>query len=144
MRILGYPAEKISILTTYNGQRSLIMDVLKKRCEDNPLIGMPFIVSTVDKYQGQQNDYVILSLVRTKLIGHLRDIRRLVVAMSRGRLGLYILGRKQLFSRCLELAPVFKILNKRPNRLQLQPSETFETQRKVRLIKRLSNICLGG
>lgn len=131
MRILGYPAEKITILTTYNGQRSLIMDVLSKRCQNNPLIGMPAIVSTVDKYQGQQNDYVILSLVRTKLVGHLRDVRRLVVAMSRGRLGLYILGRKQLFNRCLELAPVFKLLNKRPNRLQLFPAETFETDRKV-------------
>jgi len=131
MRILGYPAGRISVLTTYNGQRSLILDVLTKRCESNPLIGMPAIVSTVDKYQGQQNDYVILSLVRTRLVGHLRDIRRLVVAMSRGRLGLYILGRKQLFSRCLELAPVFNILNKRPARLQLYPAETFETQRKV-------------
>jgi intron-binding protein aquarius len=65
------------------------------------------------------------------MVGHLRDIRRLVVAMSRGRLGLYILGRKQLFNRCLELAPVFKILGKRPNRLQLYPAEMFETERKV-------------
>lgn len=131
MRILGYPAKKISILTTYNGQRSLIMDVLTKRCENNPLIGMPAIVSTVDKYQGQQNDYVILSLVRTRMVGHLRDIRRLVVAMSRGRLGLYILGRKQLFNRCLELAPVFKTLNKRPNHLKIYPAETFDMESKA-------------
>lgn len=131
MRILGYPADKISVLTTYNGQRSLILDVLAKRCENNPLIGMPAIVSTVDKYQGQQNDYVILSLVRTKIVGHLRDIRRLVVAMSRGRLGLYIFGRKQLFGRCLELSPVFELLNKRPNCLQLYPAETFDVQRRV-------------
>jgi intron-binding protein aquarius len=61
MRILGYPAEKISILTTYNGQRSLIMDVLKKRCENNPFVGMPAIVSTVDKYQvSYSNENVIL------------------------------------------------------------------------------------
>lgn len=74
MRIIGYPAQSISIITTYNGQVSLIKDVINKRCANNPLIGMPGKISTVDKYQGQQNDYVILSLVRTKLIGHLRLI----------------------------------------------------------------------
>jgi intron-binding protein aquarius len=31
----------------------------------------------VDKYQGQQNDYVLLSLVRTNHFGHFRDVRRL-------------------------------------------------------------------
>ena len=32
-------------------------------------------VATVDKYQGQQNDYVLLSLVRTRAVGHIRDVR---------------------------------------------------------------------
>ncbi len=72
MRLLGYPAQKISILTTYNGQKFLIRDVLNKRCGKNPLLGMPMKVTTVDKYQGQQNDYILLSLVRTKAVGHLR------------------------------------------------------------------------
>ncbi|KAJ3080056.1 hypothetical protein HK102_003346, partial [Quaeritorhiza haematococci] len=87
MRLLGYPAEKITILTTYNGQKELIKDVLNQRCSWNPLFGTPHRVATVDKYQGQQNDYILLSLVRTKTVGHLRDVRRLVVAMSRARLG---------------------------------------------------------
>ncbi|XP_065323209.1 RNA helicase aquarius-like [Gordionus sp. m RMFG-2023] len=108
MRLLGYPAESISILTTYNGQKYLIRDIVEKRCAQNPLLGIPNKITTVDKYQGQQNDYVILSLVRTKSIGHFRDVRRLIVAVSRARLGLYILGRVSLFSRCLELTPVFK------------------------------------
>jgi intron-binding protein aquarius len=56
MRLLGYPAAKISILTTYAGQRGLIKDVLNHRCAKNPLFGMPKIVTTVDKYQGEQND----------------------------------------------------------------------------------------
>lgn len=29
-------------------------------------------VTTVDRYQGQQNDYILLSLVRTRTVGHLR------------------------------------------------------------------------
>jgi len=56
MRLLGYPAATISILTTYAGQRALIKDVLHHRCAKNPLFGMPKIVTTVDKYQGEQND----------------------------------------------------------------------------------------
>ena len=69
-------------------------------------------VTTVDRYQGQQNDYIILSLVRTRHVGHLRDVRRLVVAMSRARLGLYILARVALFSSCTELQPTWNIVRK--------------------------------
>jgi len=39
MRLLGYPAEKITILTTYNGQKHLLRDVIAQRCGANPLIG---------------------------------------------------------------------------------------------------------
>ena len=56
MRLLGYPARSISILTMYAGQRSLIRDVLAHRCKGNRLFGLPRTVSTVDKYQGEQND----------------------------------------------------------------------------------------
>ena len=57
---------------------------------------------------------VLLSLVRTKSIGHLRDPRRLIVALSRARLGLYVFCRYKLFSNCFELGPVFKQMGKRP------------------------------
>jgi len=50
MRLIGYPAEKISILTTYNGQKDLIRDVVEKRCAWNPLFGKPHKIDTVDKY----------------------------------------------------------------------------------------------
>lgn len=56
MRLLGYPASKISILTTYAGQKALVRDVLGHRCARNLLFGLPRIVTTVDKYQGEQND----------------------------------------------------------------------------------------
>ena len=54
---------------------------LLQRCANVPIFGRPKAVSTVDRYQGQQNDYVLLSLVRTKHVGHLRDVHRLVVAV---------------------------------------------------------------
>jgi len=129
MRLMGYEAHKISILTTYNGQKALIKDVCNARCANNPLIGMPHKIATVDKYQGQQNDYILLSLVRTYNVGHLRDVRRLVVAMSRARLGLYVFARVTLFKNCFELQPAFNILTKRPLLLHLCPTEPRPTNR---------------
>jgi intron-binding protein aquarius len=76
-------------------------------------------ITTVDKYQGQQNDYVLLSLVRSRVVGHLRDVRRLVVALSRARLGLYVFGRQELFANCFELAPAFSRLLERPTQVRL-------------------------
>ncbi|KAK7308329.1 hypothetical protein VNO77_41931 [Canavalia gladiata] len=132
MRLLGYPANKISILTTYNGQKLLIRDVINRRCVPYDFIGPPSKVTTVDKFQGQQNDFILLSLVRTRFVGHLRDVRRLVVAMSRARHGLYVFCRRSLFEQCYELQPTFQLLLKRPDRLALNVSEvTSYTQRDV-------------
>jgi intron-binding protein aquarius len=105
MVLLGYPPEKISILTTYNGQRDLIMDVLNRRCGPSTVFAQSgrCTVSTVDKYQGQQNDYILLSLVRTGSVGHLQDVRRLIVALSRAKLGLYVFGRRSVFGACSDL-----------------------------------------
>ena len=82
-------------------------------------------MTTVDKFQGQQNDYVLLSLVRSKAVGHMRDVRRLVVAMSRARLGLYVFGNYDMFSECFELAPAFETLAKYPTTLELCVGEKY-------------------
>lgn len=116
-------AEKISIITSYNGQKALIKDILDARCANNPLFGLPSKVSTVDKYQGQQNDYILLSLVRTRSAGHIRDVRRLVVAMSRARLGLYVFCRTKLYQNCFELIRTFAQMLSRPTQLQLVANE---------------------
>ncbi|KAB7497349.1 Intron-binding protein aquarius [Armadillidium nasatum] len=131
MRLLGYPASSISLLTTYNGQKELLKDVIEQRCAKNPLFGRPHKISTVDKYQGQQNDYILLSLVRTKAVGHIRDVRRLVVAMSRARLGLYVFAKVSLFKNCYELQPAFAKLTKRPLVLHAAPWEKFPTERLI-------------
>ncbi|KAK2594216.1 hypothetical protein QQS21_008058 [Conoideocrella luteorostrata] len=129
MRLLGYPADKISILTTYAGQRALVKDVLAHRCGKNTIFGMPKAVATVDKYQGEQNDYIILSLTRTSRVGYLRDVRRMTVAVSRARLGLYILGRREVFEACPELRPAFDLLLERPDKLMLVTGEMWPTER---------------
>ncbi|KIH90172.1 intron-binding protein aquarius [Sporothrix brasiliensis 5110] len=131
MRLLGYPASKITILTTYAGQRALIRDVLEFRCRKSPIFGMPKILTTVDRYQGEQNDYIILSLTRTSRVGYLRDIRRLSVALSRARLGLYILGRREVFETCPELREAFQILLQRPDKLALVTGELWPSKRVI-------------
>lgn len=134
MRLQGYPPDKITILSTYNGQKHLIRDILRNRCEENPAFGFPEKVTTVDRYQGQQNDYIILSLVRTKTVGHLRDVRRLVVAMSRARLGLYVFARVSLFQNCYELSSAFRLLMQRPLSLHLCPMEFYPSSRLFNLL----------
>lgn len=60
---------------------------------------------------------VLLSLVRTRRIGHVQDLRRWVVAFSRSRLGLYVFGRWGLFSEHAPFAPTIDILSKYPRNL---------------------------
>lgn len=58
-------------------------------------------------------------------MGHVRDVRRLVVALSRARLGLYIFGRLKLFQNCHELEPAFKRLVQRPTKLWIRTGEMY-------------------
>jgi intron-binding protein aquarius len=140
MCLIGYDQNNITILTTYNGQKELIKDIIKQKCSQNPIFKSPKKITTVDKYQGQQNDYILLSLVRTNLVGHIRDIRRLIVALSRARLGLYIFGRWDLFSNSNELSNTFKILSERPKNLLLNINDKFD----VNGMKNFENISSLG
>jgi intron-binding protein aquarius len=72
---------------------------------------------------------VILSLTRTSRVGYLRDIRRLTVALSRARLGLYVLGRREVFESCFELRQAFDILLQRPDKLMLVTGELWPSHR---------------
>jgi intron-binding protein aquarius len=47
MRLLGYPAKKISIITSYRGQKCLIRDIINARCASNPLFGKPAKVRVI-------------------------------------------------------------------------------------------------
>ncbi|KAK6543254.1 hypothetical protein TWF694_000017 [Orbilia ellipsospora] len=135
MRLLGYPPHKISIITSYAGQLALIKDIINIRCSNNPLFGSPAHLTTIDKFQGEQNDYVIVSLVRTKGVGYLRDMRRLTVALSRARLGLYVLGRLKTFQSCYELKEAFRRLLQNPTRLELVTGEMWPATRPLKVLK---------
>lgn len=70
-----------------------------------------------------------MSLTRTRTVGYLRDVRRLTVALSRARLGLYIFGRREVFESCFELKPAFDMLLQRPDKLRIVASELFPSTR---------------
>lgn len=77
------------------------------------------------------NPDIILSLTRTSKVGYLRDIRRMTVALSRARLGMYILGRREIFEGCFELKQAFDILLQRPDKLALVTGELWPSQRRL-------------
>lgn len=89
----GIKASKITVLTFYNGQRKRLLTLLRR--VPNLVERGPFNVFTVDSYQGEENDVILLSLVRSNAhgtIGFLENKNRAVVALSRARRGMYIFG----------------------------------------------------
>ena len=88
----GMPPQSITVLTFYNGQRKAILSSLRRHPD---LVGSHFKVVTVDSYQGEENEVVLLSLVRSNVmrsIGFLSMENRVCVALSRAQRGLYIFG----------------------------------------------------
>ena len=84
-----YEKNQIVILTFYVGQVLAIKKQLKKLSIDN------IRVSSVDNYQGEECDIVLLSLVRSNKkddIGFLKYFNRVCVAFSRAKIGFYIIG----------------------------------------------------
>ena len=86
----GYLPEQITILTTYSGQ---LLHLRKERKKQNCL--HPVRISVVNNFQGEENDIIILSLVRSnedENIGFLRIENRICVALSRAKMGFYMIG----------------------------------------------------
>jgi intron-binding protein aquarius len=55
----------------------------------------------------------------------------MTVALSRARLGLYILGRREVFQACYELRQAFELLLQRPDRLMLVTDELWPSKRSL-------------
>ena len=86
----GFESSQITILTTYSGQ---LLHFKKMRRNHAALQGIR--VSVVDNFQGEENDVIILSLVRSNEdanIGFLKIENRICVALSRAKRGFYIIG----------------------------------------------------
>ena len=84
----------VGIISPYRAQVQLLRRMIKKREFFKPYRHL-ISVNTVDGFQGQERDVIILSLVRSNdegQIGFLRDLRRINVAITRARMKLIILG----------------------------------------------------
>ncbi|ELI6425494.1 NERD domain-containing protein [Vibrio harveyi] len=91
----------IGIITMYNRQKDAI-DSAISRAEWAKDIRSLIKIDTVDSYQGQENQIIILSLVRDnldKLQGFLRDAPRINVAISRAQERLLILGASRMWEK---------------------------------------------
>ncbi|WAR28359.1 ZNFX1-like protein [Mya arenaria] len=96
----GYSSSQITVLTTYTGQ----LLALQKQMPKAVFEGVR--VKVVDNYQGEENDIVILSLVRSsteKRIGFLKTENRICVALSRAKIGFFVIGNFDLLSKCSRL-----------------------------------------
>ncbi len=91
----------VGIISPYRAQVQYLRRLLMKREFFKPF--RRFIsVNTVDGFQGQERDVIVISLVRSNdegQIGFLRDLRRMNVAMTRARMKLIILGDKETMTR---------------------------------------------
>ena len=89
----GYDRNQITILTMYTGQLLLLQDKMPRRAFQGVK------VCAVDNFQGEENDIILLSLVRSNSegrIGFLGESNRICVALSRARQGFYCIGNFSL------------------------------------------------
>lgn len=89
------------IITPYRGQARLLRRLLKMQHYFRKLKRY-ITVGTVDGFQGQERDVIVISLVRDNAegnIGFLRDLRRMNVAITRARMKLIIIGNVKTLSR---------------------------------------------
>ena len=84
----------VGIISPYRAQVQYLHRQIKKKEWAKPYRQL-ISVNTVDGFQGQERDIILISLVRANddgQIGFLRDLRRMNVAITRARMKLIILG----------------------------------------------------
>lgn len=95
----GVDASKITVLTFYNGQRKYIARKIREHANLRSSVGIKVV--TVDSYQGEENDIVLLSLVRSNSkhsIGFLSSDNRACVALSRAKRGFFLFGNAEMLA----------------------------------------------
>lgn len=91
----------VAIISPYRAQVQYLRSQLKQRGFFKPYRHL-ITVNTVDGFQGQERDVVLISLVRSNdegQIGFLRDLRRMNVAITRARMKLIIIGDRETMTR---------------------------------------------
>ena len=108
----------VGIISPYRAQVQLLRKELRKREFFRPYRHL-LTVNTVDGFQGQERDIILISLVRSNDggdIGFLRDLRRMNVAITRARMKLIILGS----SETMTSHPLYKKLYEYVGQLKVE------------------------
>ena len=100
----GIPEEDITILCAYLGQVQLVKKLYGSVNPVSTPSGISnkkrICIKTIDEYQGDENNIVIISLTRSnenRNIGFLQEVERRCVAQSRAKCGLYFIGNADMF-----------------------------------------------
>lgn len=91
----------VGIISPYRAQVQYLRRLLKQDVFFKPLV-KNISINTVDGFQGQERDVIVISLVRSNEegnIGFLKDLRRMNVAMTRARMKLLIIGDASTLGR---------------------------------------------
>lgn len=91
----------VGIISPYRAQVQYLKKLIKKYEFFKPYRRL-ISVNTVDGFQGQERDVILISLVRSNdegQIGFLKDLRRMNVAITRARMKLIILGNKDTMTK---------------------------------------------
>lgn len=99
-RILGEQID-VGVISPYRAQVQYLRQLIRKRAFFKPYRRL-ITVNTVDGFQGQERDVILISLVRANdsgQIGFLKDLRRMNVAITRARMKLIILGSAATMTR---------------------------------------------
>lgn len=91
----------VGLISPYKAQVQFLRQLLKKDSFFKPYRSA-ITVNTVDGFQGQERDVILISLVRANeegQIGFLNDLRRMNVAITRARMKLIILGDASTLTR---------------------------------------------
>ncbi|CAL1546920.1 unnamed protein product [Lymnaea stagnalis] len=93
----GYLGRQITILTAYSGQVACI----RNEMEPEESVFEFVRVTSIDNYQGEENDIILLSLVRSNTenkVGFLKTDNRVCVALSRAKRGMFVIGNLNLLA----------------------------------------------
>ena len=98
-RIL-YERVDVGIISPYRGQVSLLRRMLRRDSYWKPFRHL-ITINTIDGFQGQERDVIVISMVRNNDegdVGFLRDLRRMNVAITRARMKILLIGNRTTLS----------------------------------------------
>ena len=104
----------VGVISPYRAQVQYMRRLIKKKEFFKPYRHL-ISINTVDGFQGQERDVILISLVRSNTdgqIGFLNDLRRMNVAITRARMKLIIIGDKETLCRHPFYKKLWEYINK--------------------------------